>query len=359
MRRYGADLTESGDVCSTGKNSGYGGLDTETGLFWMNSEGSTEVWAIDAETAEVVHRVPTGVHVESVALDPDRPGWVVVSGRLSDTLYRVDLATGETVTADLDFHWPVRPVVHRGSLWVLDHLEGVVHELDVETLAPVSILDLGEGADRSLTLADAALHPERGTLFVALGGANVLLEVDLDEGAVRGHWELGGEVLDRDEAGRLEVLVRGDEVLTVRTADGRITRVDPDLAEPLATAAPVMDLLPGQTRLQLAALSANGALLYVGGFAIDVATLDRKPGRDRDWTFAITQHGDTWLAWRGDDAMILLVDDEGAVLRTLATDIPPGGAQAPEFLWAPEWESRLVYTDLRRAGVVALPIRME
>ena len=359
MRRYDADLAETGETCTTGKNSGYGGMDTETGLFWMNSEGSTEVWAIDAESHEVVHRVPTGVHVESVALDPARPGSVLVSGRLSDTLCRVDLSSGEVVTGEIDFHWPVRPLVHGGGLWVLDHLEGVLHVLDPETLAGISSIELGEGGDRSLTLADAAVHPGRGTLFVAHGGANVLVEVDLDEGAVVGRWELGGELLDRDEAGRLEVLIRGDELLTVRTADGRITRIDPQDDEPLATAAPVADLLPGQTRLQLSALSANGALLYIGKFAIDVATLDRKPGKDRDWTFAVAQQGDTWIAWRGEDAMILLVDDDGGVLRTLATDIPPGGAQAPEFLWAPEWEDRLVYTDMRRAGVVALPIRLE
>ena len=155
------------------------------------------------------------------------------------------------------------------------------------------------------------------------------------------------------------MLIRGDEILTVRSADGRITRIDPELSEPLASAAPVAELLPGQTRLQLSVLSANDALLYIGPFAIDVSTLDRRPGKDREWTFAIAQHGDTWIAWRGDDAMILLVDDDGEVLRTLATDIVPGGAQAPEFFWAPEWESRLVYTDMRRAGVVALPIRFE
>ena len=361
MRRYDADLIETDPPCQTGKNSGYGGLDTQTGLFWMNSEGSTEVWAVDPDSFEVAHRVRTGVHVESVALDPARPGQVFVSGRLSDTLYRVDLAgaADEPLIANLDFHWPVRPLAFGGSLWLLDHLEGVLHELDSDTLEGLADLDLGEGADRSLTLADAELHPDRGTLFVSLGGSNTLLEVDLAEGAVVGRWALGGELLDRDEAGRLEVLIRGDEVLTVRSADGQITRIDPELTEPLSTAAPVADLLPGQTRLQLSALSANNALLYVGPFAIDVASLDRRPGKDREWTFAIVQHDDTWIAWRGDDAMILLVDDEGEVLRTLATDIVPGGAQAPEFLWAPDWEGRLIYTDLRRAGVVALPIRFE
>ncbi|MDP7112596.1 MAG: hypothetical protein QGH45_11570, partial [Myxococcota bacterium] len=295
MRRYDADLVETGPPIQTGKNSGYGGLDGESGLFWMNSEGSTEIWAIDPGDNEVVHRVRTGVHVESVAIDPDRPGEVFVSGRLSDTLYRVDLAdgSGDPLTADLAFHWPVRPLVAGGGLQLLDHLEGVLHELDPDTFEERASLDLGGGIDRSLTLADAALHSGRGTLFVSLGGANALVEVDLEHGEVVGRWELGSEPLDRDEAGRLEVLIRGDEILTVRSADGRITRIDPELSEPLASAAPVAELLPGQTRLQLSVLSANDALLYIGPFAIDVSTLDRRPGKDREWTFAIAQHGDT------------------------------------------------------------------
>jgi len=356
MRRYDADLDLVGDATPTGKNSGYGGLDGD--LVWMNSEGSSDLWAIHADTGDLVHRVQTGLHVESLAADPDRPGRVYASGRLSDLLMWVDMDTGDTLTAEIDFHWPVVPVVADGKLWVLDQLDADLHALDLETLESLGAYDLGLSTNVSLTLSDMALHADRGTLFVTHGWDNQLVEVDPADGAVVGRWDLGGEVLDKDESGRLEVLVGPSEVLTVRSADGRVTRIDPDQADAVDTAAPVAEQIPQQTRLQYAALSEDGTLLYIGPYAIDTATLEHDVDRDVGWTFAAGQYDGTWIAWRADDVSILTVDADGVITSVAPTEIV-AGAQAPEFHYVGEWEQRLLFTDLRRAGILAWPMKLE
>jgi hypothetical protein len=356
MRRYDVDLDRVGDPLPTGKNSGYGGLDGV--LAWMNSEGSSDLWAVHADTGELAHRVQTGLHVESLAVDPAHPGRVYASGRLSDLLIWVDMDTGEALHAELDFHWPVVPTVADGKLWVLDQLDADLHALDLDTLDELATYDLGLSTNTSLTLSDMALHPDRGTLFVTHGWDNELVEVDPADGTVVGRWELGGEVLDKDESGRLEVLIGPNEVLTVRSVDGRITRIDPDAAALVDTAAPVSELIPKQTRLQYAALSEDGTLLFVGPYAIDAATLEHLDAQDRGWTFAALQIDGSWIAWRGDDVSILTVDSSGAVTSVLPTEIV-AGAQAPEFHYAAEWEQRLLFTDLRRAGILAWPMKVD
>ena len=356
MRRYDADLDPVGGATPTGKNSGYGGLDGDR--VWMNSEGSSDVWAVDADTGEIVHRVQTGLHVESLAADPDRPGRVYVSGRLSDLVQWVDMDTGDTLRAEIDFHWPVAPVVADGRLWVIDQLDADLQALDLDTLESLGSYDLGLSTNVSLTLSDMELHEDRGTLFVTHGWDNQLVEVDPADGAVVGRWDLGGEALDKDESGRLEVLLGPQEVLTVRSADGRITRIDPDQDEALDTAAPVADQIPQQTRLQYAALSEDGALLYVGPYAVDATTLEHLAGQDMGWTFSAGQHNGTWIAWRADDVAILTVDADGVITSVTPTEIV-AGAQAPEFHYAFEWEQRLLFTDLRRAGILAWPVKLE
>ena len=358
MRRYGAQLATMAGPFSTGKNSGYGGLDTVTGLVWMSSEGSTEMWAVDPETGDVAHRVQLGIHVESATADPARTGRVYVSGRLSDNLFWVDMTTGEQLTADLDFHWPVKPRVYGDRLWVVDHLDAVLYELDLDTLDVVAGHDLGLSTNVSLTLSDLAVHEARGTLLVTHGWDNVLVEVDPASGQVVSRWDLGGEVLDKDESGRLEVKAGPDRVFTVRSADGRITSIDPDLAEAVATAAPVESLVPESTRLQYAALAEDGSLLYVGPYAIDPDTLERVTGQDRTWTFAAAERDGLWVAWRADDSSVILVDGAGEIHTVLPTEIV-AGAQAPELEWVPWWDGRLLYTDIRRAGVAAWPLNVD
>ena len=357
MRRYDAELEPADGPWETGKNSGYGGLDPQSGLVWMSSEGSSDLWAVDPDTGDVESRVPMGIHVESVTADPDNPGRVYVSGRLSDNLFWVDLTNGETVTADIPFHWPVKPQVFEGRLWVLDQLEAVLHELDLDSLAVLASHDLGLSTNEALMLSDVSAHPDRGSLFVTHGWDNVLVEVDSTDGAVINQWELGGAVLDKDESGRLEVHIGPDHVFTVRSVDGCITRVDPTQASVLDSAAPVEDLIPAETRLQYSALSDDGSLLYIGPHAIDATTLQRAASLDRSWTFAIDEVDGRWLAWRSEDVSVLLVDGEGTIDSVMPTEITPG-AQAPEFDWMPWWEERLVFTEIRRAGLVSWPLKL-
>jgi len=182
--------------------------------------------------------------------------------------------------------------------------------------------------------------------------------VDPAGGQVVSSWDLGGEVLDKDESGRLEVKVGPDRVFTVRSADGRITAIDLDSPDVAATAAPVESLIPEATRLQYAALAEDGSLLYVGPYAIDTATLDRVTDLDRTWTFAAAEHDGLWVAWRADDCSVLLVDGAGEIQTVMPTEIA-AGAQAPELEWVPWWDGRLLYTDIRRAGVAAWPLNVD
>ena len=357
VRRYDADLNRLGDPFPTGKNSGFGGLDTQTGLVWMNSEGSTETWAVDPDTGEAVHKIPLGVHVESVATDPDRPSRVFVSGRLSDTLFSVDLVDEHVVHADLDFSWPVRPVVADGSLWVLDQLNARLHTFDRDTLVSSESYDLGLSPNPSLALSDVARHDARGTLLVSHGWDDVLVEVDPRSGSVTGRWELEGVPLDRDIACRLEVLVGPYAVFVVRTRDGRVSRLDLDSGD-VRTASPLEQLDPGSTRLQFAALSEDGGLLYLGPFAIDPDTLGRLPELDRNWSFPVAQVEERWIAWREDDASIVVVDRDGVEVRALPTD-QIGGRFSPELHYLPGWDGRVVFTDIYRAGILAWPVKLD
>jgi hypothetical protein len=358
MRRYDASLEQVGETWPTGKNSGFGGVDHETGLVWMNSEGTSDLWAMDPDDGSVVHRVPMGIHVESMASHPDQPSRIYISGRLSNNLMWVDLETGEQLVADIAFDWPVVPTILDGRLWVLDQLDAALIELDLDTLETLQQHDLDLPINLTLTLSDMVAHPDRGTLMLTHGGGDLLVEVDPDDGDVLNSWDLGGDVLDKDESGRLEVLIGDGAVLVVRSVDGRISRVDPDAGAVAATASPVAEFIPQETRLRYSTLSADGGVLYVGPHAIDPVTLDRREGDDRSWTFAIAETDAGWMAWRGEDASVLLLDDDGAIFSVLPTELN-SGAQAPEFLWLPQWEERLMFTDIRRAGIVSWPMKLD
>ena len=358
MRRYDADLELVGDIWPTGKNSGFGGIDEQTGLVWMNSEGTSDLWAVDPDDGAIVHRVPMGVHVESMASHPDQPSRIYISGRLSGTLMWIDLESEEQVHADVTFDWPVVPTILDGRLWVLDQLNAHLHELDLDSLEPLAEHDLGLSVNVTLTLSDMVAHADRGTLLLTHGGDDLLVEVDPSDGSVTNTWDLGGDVLDKDESGRLEVLVGEDGVWVVRSADGRVNRIDLDSSAVTATASPVAGLIPQETRLRYSALADDGSVLYVGPYAIDPSTLVRREDEDRAWTFAIARFDGIWMAWRGEDASVLLLDDDGAIFSVLPTEIT-SGAQAPEFLWLPRWEERLMFTDIRRAGIVSWPMKTD
>lgn len=229
--RYEADLTPTRDAFETGKNSGYGALDPVTGLAWMNSEGTGELWGMDPLTGEVSARVPLGAHVESLVVDPGNPDRVVYSGRLSTEIGVADLRGASLVRVDTDRRWPVSPVFLGERCFYLDDLTGDIVEVDRESLAEKAVLPSALGTNSFLTLSDLLAHPERGTLFVSGPQSNEVAEVDPDSGAVVGRWTLGGVApRDPDLPGKLELALAGSFVVVVRNNDGLLTRIDPDAA---------------------------------------------------------------------------------------------------------------------------------
>jgi DNA-binding beta-propeller fold protein YncE len=353
-RWYDAGLRPGEQVHVTGKNSGYAVQDTRDGLVWVNSEGTTEVLAMDLATGAIAHRVRVGVHLESVAGDPEHPWRLYVTGRLSNTLAIADLRDDSLREVLPAFDWPVAPTVAQGELWVLDQLTSRLHRLAGGSLEELAAYDLGLPENATLTISDMALHPARGTLFVTHGPSNSLVEVDPGAGAVLHTWALGGEPLGPDDPGRLELAIGAHDVYAVRCFDGRISRIDPDLDRPVATAAPLAGLLSPESRMQMSALSEDEQLLYLGGWAIDTATLERDPAHDRPWSIPIVQEQGFWLAWRDADSSLVVYDSSGQPVTTRPTALTEHGGLS--LRWMPWCGGRVVFTDLDAAVLTVLPI---
>ncbi|MFH1464378.1 MAG: hypothetical protein ABIO70_08315 [Pseudomonadota bacterium] len=353
-RFYDASMRQGLYVYPTGKNSGYAALDSQRGLAWVNSEGTTEVLAMDLDNGDILHRVRVGVHLESVAGDPDHPWRVFVTGRLSNTLAVADLRDDSLHVVEPTFDWPVAPTVQGGDLWVLDQLTARLHRLSGRTLEELGDVDLGWPADTTLTISDMKLHPERGTLFVTHGGENALAEVDPSDGGVLHTWKLGGEPLDRDAPGRLELVIGAHDVYTVRCYDGQITRIDPDQADPISQGAPLIEQLSQESRMQMAALSEDEAILYLNGVAISTATLERDPTQDHPWTVPLAEQYGYWLAWRDADTSIVVYDPHGQPVRTYPVTLT--GHPDLELRWMPWSGGRVAFTDLDAGVLTAVPV---
>ncbi|MFH1468836.1 MAG: hypothetical protein ABIO70_30890 [Pseudomonadota bacterium] len=252
------------------------------------------------------------------------------------------------------FDWPVAPTVAEGDLWVLDQVTSRLHRLAGGSLDEVAAYDLGLPVNATLTISDMALHPTRDTLFVTHGPSNSLVEFDPVAGEVLHTWALGGEPLGLDDPGRLELALGAHDVYTVRCYDGRITRIDPELDHPVATAAPLAGLLPPESRMQLSALSEDEQLLYLGGWAIGTATLERDPARDRRWSIPIVQQQGYWLAWRDTDESVAIYDPDGQPLTACPTTLTEHGGL--QLRWMPWCGNRVVFTDLDGGVLNALPI---
>jgi len=357
-RRHDVDLEPLGSF-ATGKNSGFGRLDPASGLIWLNSEGTNEVWGMDPGDGSVQGRVRLGEHVESLAVHADRPGRAFFTGRLGNAFGWVDFGSGEVAIRHDEVVWPVSPV-HRGdTVWMLAQLTSALVEVETDTLEIRQVLPTGLPENTLLTFGDLAWHPDRASLFVSHAQENALVEVDPVLGEAVGRWELPGEpITDRDKLGCLEVLVVGDHVITLRNTDGRLGVVDPDAAEIVAEAVldlALVDELREVPRREYASLDARGPRLYVGGFALDVETLARQPQHDLDISFLITATvEERLLAWRHGDSAIVVLDGEGMQLEERVVDLEPFGA--PAFAWTDDGEGRLVYTAFAEAQLRSVPL---
>jgi len=305
----------------TGKNTGFGALDPRTELLWLNSEGSSEVLVMEPDDGELVEAIRTGTFLDGLAIDLALPGVTFVTGRLSDTVVRLEGDAVTATTGEIRWPWSPTPDAERGLLWVLEHTDSRVHGLDWDDLNVVHSIDPGLGPNTLLTFGNLDLHPELGTLFLADSQRDLLLELDPDSGLELTRWELGGPLIDDpDEVGELAVKIHPDAlvVYTGRSNDGRVQRLDPstgELREASLEAGLLGELRAGHST-DFLELWTGADLLYVGGFAFDATTLERLDELDLDVTRMIGPHptkAGHSIAIDDDERLILRIDEGGRV----------------------------------------------
>ncbi|NOY24587.1 MAG: hypothetical protein GXP62_01825 [Oligoflexia bacterium] len=354
---------------STGKNTGYGGLDTTTGRLWMNSEGTTEVWGMNPATGTVDKKAKVGVYPEILIRDPGSRGVVYVTGRLSDSVLRLDLETGARTDTPQFIGWPVGPVIAGGALWVTDQLDDSLWKLDLTTLAPESHFALGAEVNMSLIFNKMLWHSRRGTLFITQSAANLLLEVDPASGTVLHKWPLFGALnTNTTIIGALEVFEVGDRVVTFRSSDGAITVIDPDStgAQPGFTMdQDDLDGLDTQQHDGLGWLSKDGAVLYFGGDAYNPAVLitdtrahGRLPDQDLPLTRVIGQAGGRFIGWSATgntvpDNSVVVIDAAGNIEQSKPLEPVLYGELSATY--ADDFEGRIIYLRPDVAEVRSTP----
>ena len=276
------------DTRVTGKHSGYGQVDPATGLLWMNSEGTTEVLAMDPASGDIEARVQLGTHVEHALPDPDRPGRAWLTGRLSNTVGLLDLRQPELVTSHQDLTWPGAPVLDEADrLWMLELLSSTLVELDPSSLEVLQRHETGLGENATLTFDDLLRHPDRGSFFVSNGGTGGVAELS-PEGLVLGSWafpELAAT--DPQAVGELELHLAADgAVLLIQTDKLVLGRLDPDGGSRLRPLVgdEVVLLESGIAR----GLATSEGLLYVGRLAFD-QDLERRSAKDLEGWYAVAE----------------------------------------------------------------------
>jgi streptogramin lyase len=358
-RAYDRALAPIDGGWRSGQNTGSAGIDPVSGLVWLSSEGTSELWAVEPEEGQRAATIETGIHLES--LRPSVDGKTVwFTGRLSNLVGRYEADSGALVTVAEEVLWPVAPTLLNGRLFVFAHLDATLVELDPESLRPIQSFPLAEPTG-ALTFSDMAASPERGTLFVAEAESNTLYEVDPDTGAVIGQWPLaGGAIPDPDLPGRAELRLVEGGALVVRNNDGWMSRVAFDapelVAEGLIEARVLYD---GQDIPRLERLSAeviDGAFFF-GGRAFDAATLERWPERD----VAVEQvvaalGGGGWMGWRlqGEASELVRYNSVGDEIATLSCAL--SASSGPMMRLAEAAPARLYAIDLARVELQVLPV---
>ncbi len=310
------------DQYATGKNTGFGAFDPDTDRLWVNSEGSSEVQILDPDNGALEHAVQVGTFLDGLAVDPEDPSVLFASGRLSDTLVRIQ---DGAVTASTDaVHWPYAPIpdLERDLLWVLSHTEGTLHALDRSTLELVRSIDPGLGSNTLLTFGNIFMHPTRGSLLFAESQQDLLLELDPDSGAELGRWDLGGPLIDDpDEVGELAIRVdtHTGRVYTARSNDVRVQLVDLD-DEPVETVFlpdDVAEALSAGHATDFMRLYPKEGLIFVGGKAVALDTLDRLEDQDLPVTRIAGPHPSKkhqWIAVDDRKRHIVRIDSDGEEL---------------------------------------------
>lgn len=353
-RWFTSDLVPTGVSFSTGKNSGHGGLDSSTGLIWMNSEGTSEAQAYDPHTGTLAARVRLGAHLESIAVSPEAPGIAWLTGRLSGTVARIDTTTGAVLATHPFDGWPIAPVLTGGALYALDGLTQELWAFDPDTLDVRAHLDLGLADNVGLVFDDLVAAPDRGTLLLADAADNAVLELDPASGATLHRWALPGSAPSNpDIIGVLRLAVVDDAVIVLATVGGVLTRIELD-----SGADPVSVMLPTETTRALgyAALPSplwtDGAALYVGGHRYDPGTLTELPEGRLDVAQVLGARADGLVGWDAASAAVITFDESGA--RTGSTPIEASALLPAVPVWA--GADRILYARNDEATVYGVDL---
>jgi streptogramin lyase len=310
----------------TAKNTGFGALDPSTGLVWANSEGTSEIVIFDPETGDLDDAIEVGTFLDGLAADPEDTSVLFATGRLSDTIVRLE---GVTPTASSsEVHWPYSPIVdvQRDLLWVLSHTESTLHGLDRQDLTLERSFDPGLGSNTLLSFGTIMLNTERGSLFFAESQRDLLLEIDPDSGEELGRWELGGPPIeDRDQVGELAVRASSEDgmVYVVRSNDARVQRLDPDSGSLQTEFMPedVGAALSVGHRTDFLRIYPQHGLLYIGGKAVRLEDLSRWEDRDLPVTRVAGPHPvkkGQWIAVDDARRHIVRLDGDGTELGRMA-----------------------------------------
>lgn len=313
------------DAFPTAKNTGFGALDASTGLVWVNSEGTSEVLAMDPTTGAFSMAVRGGTFLDGLTADPDDTSVLYATGRLSDTIVRIeaDAATASTTA----IHWPFSPVLdlQRDLLWVLGHTEGTLHALDRDDLSVQRSIDPELGSNTLLTFGNIMVHMDRGTLFFAESQQDLLVEIDPDSGEELGRWDLGGPIItDHDEVGELALRVApgSEQVYVVRSNDARVQRLDPGTGDLETVFLPqdVADALSDGHKTDFLRHYPSEGLLYIGGKAVRLGNLERWGDKDLPVTRLAGRHPtrrEEWIAVDDSRQSIVRMDQDGEELGSI------------------------------------------
>lgn len=335
----------------TGKHSGFGGVDAQTGEAWLNSEGTSDVQAYDPLTGERTASVRLGEHVESFAVSSVLGvGWV--TGRLSGLIARVDFETGAVLRATEGPLWPACPTWRDGVLYVLDQIGGDLYVYDPETLALQSTLALGLPPNDDLDFDDLVYSDARGSLLLTIGTENLLVEIDPGTGVELGRFELGGVAPPEGlTVGRLEVLTRGAEAWTIRTSDSTATHVDLDSGVlATATLGSEAQVIAAQYSLvpRLGWLSGDRSALYYGALAFDPDALTPIADRDLHGTRVIGEPPGTYLTWAHRSGKVFDGNPGDPVHSVGSIGIY---GEDPYVRWLDPWGGGVMYVDSIGASI--------
>jgi DNA-binding beta-propeller fold protein YncE len=324
-RRVDVTGVQAESAFVTAKNTGFGALDPATGLVWANSEGTSEIVLLSPDDREVVDAVRCGTHLDGIAVDWSTRGRIYLTGRLSNTVMRLDRFALEAETDEVFWPFSPAPAPLEGLLWVISQADSTVHGLDAETLDPVRQFDPGFGPNPMLTLGSLGVHPDRATLFFAQSAVDVVVELDQATGEELGRWELGGPlVADPDLVGHLQLLFDEETsaVLVCRSSDARVQRIDPgdEAVETVWLGDDVAAALAEGNAVDFATVLPLRRLLYVGGAAVDLDSLERLGERDLD-VFRVVgahpRHDGELIAVDAGRRDLLAVDDAGVITGTM------------------------------------------